>query len=650
MAYVVVNSKFTPFTYDELVKPLVDYTTAYEKQEAAYNKLLDDAGAVEAFINKDNAPTSWGVYSKFRDKLRAQADELATKGLSSKLRRDLMNSGADYRSEVAPIVAAINRRQEAIKTFNSSPAGKSGTYIGKKPSDTSVDDWLGGNTPDIYGVNGDDISDYVKSEVEAASDRNYQIFKRNGYNVTKVGASQEETAALIQALRTGGSFNNDTQQGQYLNRVLNDLRNTVVANAQTTFGFNRFLAYDENNNPIATADSDKFMKAIYHGIMSGMKGSEKQDVNSYDLAGYNHQLRTQEQWLDFYMKQPGFKGFDKSGKPIFAPQSPNAGEVMRDHIAEYHGSKSLQHQEYANPITGKASAIFTDDQGNVQPVKMPDGEVYTDMLQIYRHLSNLKKEYNKLNREAINNSKSVNPNDSTQVEQLRQQGKKRQELKSIIDEYEKTFGDRLMSDGDYRKMKNLYGFTNDDFTFSDIKSIADSSRDYKTYSYNQFTIADKGGSPKLLGDIHNDINDSIGRNGTAALRKTTNGIDDAGKLSPTEIFRLKEEISRAFVSPENILTYADRSYIVVQVPSTTDSEGNKVGDDFMVLVPAHYLNNAALNDINSAKVIYNKYTGTVLPSNRKGLDSGMNSMVSEIRSDYNDNIPGRKEEGSSKLQ
>ena len=62
------------------------------------------------------------------------------------------------------------------------------------------------------------------------------------------------------------------------------------------------------------------------------------------------------------------------------------------------------------------------------------------------------------------------------------------------------------------------------------------------------------------------------------------------------------------------------------------------------------MNNNAVNDINSAKVIYNNYVGTAIPSNREGLDSGMNSMVSEIRSGYNSNIPGRKEEGSSKLK
>ena len=361
---MVVNSRYNPFTYDELVKPLADYNTAYEKQEAALEKLATDAGAVEAFINEENAPKSWGVYTQFRDQLKNQADELATKGLSAKLRKDILNTGASYRSNVSPIVAAINRRQEAIKEFNNSPAGKSSNYIGQKPSDTSVDDWIGGNTPQIFGVNGNDVSDYVKAEVQAASERNYQLFQRSGYNVTKMGASQEETAALIRALRAGGVFDDSTPQGKYLNSILNDLRTNVITNAKTAFGFNNFLAFDANNNPIMTADANKFMDSVYHGIMSGMKGSEKQETNQYSLEKYRHDLRNQEAAFDAMLKS-GQYTVGPDGKLI--PATPQ-GEDLKQYRGQpflFAGENAGLRGEVQEKLKDTDKPItYTDPLGN----------------------------------------------------------------------------------------------------------------------------------------------------------------------------------------------------------------------------------------------------------------------------------------------
>lgn len=638
---MVVNSRYNPFTYEELVKPLVDYNTAYEKQEAALEKLATDAGAVEAFINEENAPKSWGVYTQFRDQLKNQADELATKGLSAGLRRDIMNTGASYKSNVAPIVAAINRRQEAIKEFNSSPAGKSSNYIGQRPSDTSVDDWLGGNTPQVFGVNGNDVSDYVKAEVQAASERNYQLFSRNGYNVTKMGASQEETAALIKALRTGGMFDNSTAQGQYLNSILDDLRTNVIRNAQTAFGFENFLAVDADNNPIMTADASKFMDSVYHGIMSGMKGSEKQETNQYALANHNHNLRMQEAAYDAMLKS-GQYTVGPDGKLVQVQTPPNAGEAMRGHIGEYRGEKSLEHQRYIDPQKGLASAIALDENNNPRPVTMPDGETFTNMLEVYRHYNELTKELNSLSQMSPN-SRYIDVNNPERLVQ------RRNELKNIIAEYDKTFGNRMMSNGDYRKMKSLYGFTDDSFTLSDVYQKAASDRAYSSYEYSDYTIADTGGSSDLLKDIHSDIVNEINRRGNnnAGIRKTTNGIDDAGKLSNEEMSRLKDAISRIYVSPENLLS-KDQSYVVVQVPTGKQKDKENATETFTALVPTYYLQTSALNYINKFRTIYSNYLGVPISPNREGLNSAVNSLTANIRTSYNTTIPGgRLTEGTT---
>ena len=655
MAYLVVNSRYNPFSYDELVKPLVDYTNEYNRQEEAYNKLLEDASAVESFINEDNANQSWGMYSKFMNDLRANADDLATNGLSPEVRRRLQQSNSAYRTQVTPIITAINRRQEAIKAFEASPAGKSGNYIGRKPSDTSVDDWLNGNTPDTFGVNGQDVSDYVKDEVAAASERNYMLFKQNGYNITKVGASQEETAQLIRALRSGAMFDGNTQQGAYLNSVLDDLRNNVIKNAKSAFGFENFVTYDADGNPMETADTSKFMDAVYHGIMSGMKGQVKQETNQYDLAAYNHSLRNQEAILNA-MLSSGRYTVDSNGKVVEVPlqDNLNEGESMRQDLSDYIGAKSMEHQKYTSLQSGMASPIHIDANGQVVPVELPDGSIATDMLQVYRNYKKLEDKKKEIQKKYSAPGIAETYRTQETQELLKEFDAEIAKIDSQMQEYKDTFGERLLSDRDYRKLKDLYGFTNDNFTLSDIYDVANQSRDYFSYQYADTIIADKGGSPDLLKDIHQSIVDEITERGTLSLRKTDNGIDPAknAALSEHEKDRLLKEITRVTINPEGLLDgRVDGGYIVVTVPAeTTNGTTAKGGEAFRVLVPTSYLLASAYDKAMAGRASYLDYIGKPLVGDRTILDKSINNVATAIRGAYNNNISGRKGEGSAKLR
>ena len=47
MAYIALNNKFTPYTFDELVKPVAMYDTAYQQERARTDELLEKAALLE---------------------------------------------------------------------------------------------------------------------------------------------------------------------------------------------------------------------------------------------------------------------------------------------------------------------------------------------------------------------------------------------------------------------------------------------------------------------------------------------------------------------------------------------------------------------------------------------------------------------------
>lgn len=359
--YFVINNKFKPYSFDELIKPYQMYAEQYDKQEEAYEKLAQDAGALEGFINENTDSKSWETYSNYKEALQNAANELATKGLSAGLKRNLTNLKTNYANQIVPIATAVNRRQKAIENFDSSAAAKAGTYIGRRPQETSVDEWLSGATPNTYGVNGLDVANYVKDEVAAASERNYQLYKSHGYNITKIGASQAETAQLINALRTNSRFNENTAQGRYLNSILDDLKNNVIDNAKTAFGYDKFIdGYDENTGEeIPTESSTKFMDAVYHGIMTGMKGQEKQEIDPYAKANYEHNLREQETILTQMLKS-GQWTLDPNGRII--KNSQNEG-LQNEVLDQYRGLPFL--------FTGENAKLREELQGKIADFANP---------------------------------------------------------------------------------------------------------------------------------------------------------------------------------------------------------------------------------------------------------------------------------------
>lgn len=111
--YGVANTTFKPFSFEEMLKPVLMATEAHEKREEELNTLLEDA-ATKAFNFMDQDKAEKAIYAVLTDRIKNAADSLASQGLSSVLQKDISNLNKEYRSKMLPIQQQLAKRAELV--------------------------------------------------------------------------------------------------------------------------------------------------------------------------------------------------------------------------------------------------------------------------------------------------------------------------------------------------------------------------------------------------------------------------------------------------------------------------------------------------------------------------------------------------------
>lgn len=106
------STNFRPFSYEELLAPLLMATQAHQEVEEAYGALGTDAGAVGSLIDQQNDPDAYALYKAFSDRLSSESDALSKRGLTPASRQNLINMRRRYANDITKIQNAITRRRE----------------------------------------------------------------------------------------------------------------------------------------------------------------------------------------------------------------------------------------------------------------------------------------------------------------------------------------------------------------------------------------------------------------------------------------------------------------------------------------------------------------------------------------------------------
>ena len=102
--YITIGSRFRPFSYEELMAPLVAAEQEHQRQEELYNTYSDTLGQIGGQLSREyDQDILDNVYSPYRSALENAAEELASKGLTSGSRRTLNALRRQFNNELVPV-------------------------------------------------------------------------------------------------------------------------------------------------------------------------------------------------------------------------------------------------------------------------------------------------------------------------------------------------------------------------------------------------------------------------------------------------------------------------------------------------------------------------------------------------------------------
>lgn len=263
MAYSIIsNAKFRPFSYDEIVKPLVQYKEAYDKAEADYTNLVTQTEVWKDIANQTNSPKAYQMYKAYSDDLSSMVDDFS-KGMTLTNRSALMGLKRRYASEITPIERA-SKELDKRDAFVAETLAKNPNAVFEKGGD-SIDDYLGGKRANTTYWDGDSALKRVAAKAEAVGKALYSnpttklFLNGQQYQISQLnGISPEE---LSQILLNPENIN--TEAGRQMRKIVDDELGSLNMNNYSK------LDQAKINNIVATGMYAGLAKPTYNYVANG---------------------------------------------------------------------------------------------------------------------------------------------------------------------------------------------------------------------------------------------------------------------------------------------------------------------------------------------------------------------------------------------
>lgn len=140
--YIVINSKFKPFSYEEMLHPVQMATEAHQEIETQYNELATKANVWDNLANEQTDPYAYNMYKTYANDLEKQAEILAREGLTPASRQSMLDMRKRYSSEITPIEQAYTTRMEQAKQQQEALLKDPTLILSRRASMTSLDDYI----------------------------------------------------------------------------------------------------------------------------------------------------------------------------------------------------------------------------------------------------------------------------------------------------------------------------------------------------------------------------------------------------------------------------------------------------------------------------------------------------------------------------
>jgi hypothetical protein len=214
-----IDSSFQPFSMQEMLVPFTAYKDAFEKTEEAYLELSDKSDKFKYLSEQlPEGSKARQIYEGYANTLASQAEDLARNGLSMGNRRALTSLKRRYSGEIGRLDKAQTalEKEQALRR----EMGLKDSSMLYAANNFSIDDFLDGNTPNLYGISGTELYTRGAAAGKASSSRivsagdggktlggYYRDYvQRMGYNADTIARFRADASAIPELQQTADAI------------------------------------------------------------------------------------------------------------------------------------------------------------------------------------------------------------------------------------------------------------------------------------------------------------------------------------------------------------------------------------------------------------------------------------------------------------
>ena len=266
--FLTPNTKFKPFSYQEMLAPVLAYKEAYDTLETEMSNLDILAGSIESKLNPKDAEDQKTLkkYQSFQKDMESAMNDFYKSGYSTDVKRRLNTLKTQYAKELDPINQAYERRLEDAKFIRQNKISNPNLIVEGIGESTSA--YMNGNTPNPTVVNLNTVSEAAKN---ASTGLSKQFIDQIGLQ----GVEGYIGEYLMYGVQKGITSDMVSEFTKYVDAIKND-RTGQFQTPQGKALYNMFEQIRTANNydKLSQAGKDRLDASIIQGLVSGAAADE----------------------------------------------------------------------------------------------------------------------------------------------------------------------------------------------------------------------------------------------------------------------------------------------------------------------------------------------------------------------------------------
>ena len=322
-AYITTGSQFTPYTFDELLKPFLLYKEELDKQTKDFEDYDTNAEAIGAFLDSNLDSDIYSTYTNYMDALNSAASDLSKQGLTPESKEKLSALKRSFNKDMLPIKAGIEARDKARQQWNELSAKDRTLMTSFNPNTASVSAFMNGKTPESINVSGNDLM-------------------QRAYNIAQVVSKNNIQDPEFMKVMGGQYYQIKQEYGLDSPEMDAFIRDNVVGVPEIDAMIQEVLS-SSNVDKLSAEDQDRAIKYALEGAFNGMQRN----------ISYNYQ--TNRQW-DFD-KQLALQSLGKGD------EDPDKNSDFMSNTLSYNTKTSRDNRkerEYLNTLQQTANGTLID--------------------------------------------------------------------------------------------------------------------------------------------------------------------------------------------------------------------------------------------------------------------------------------------------